>query len=144
MVTIPPPEIYTAMERGVVDGFMWPALGIYPMGWHEVSKYYIEPAVPMQVEAATVVNLNKFNSLPKDLQAVLLKVFKKLEPIATKRMVKKMDEEWELMRKAGLQMNKLPPAEAQEFMDLALSATWKKVIKDDPKYGPQFKKCSSK
>ena len=143
-VTLPPPEIYTAMERGVVDGFMWPELGIMSMGWHEVSKYAIDPPVPFQIEPATVVNLDKFNKLPKDLQAVLRNTMEKLEHIAADNLLKKVEKEWEAMEKAGMRKIKLPPADAEKYKKIALDATWEEVLKEDPTYGPQFKKLSSK
>ena len=31
----PPGEVYTALERGVVDGYGWPITGIFDLGWHE-------------------------------------------------------------------------------------------------------------
>jgi len=56
-VTMAPPEIYHAMERGIIDGFMFPTFGVKSFGWHEVIKYKIEPQV-LQAEAATLINLD--------------------------------------------------------------------------------------
>jgi TRAP-type C4-dicarboxylate transport system substrate-binding protein len=35
VVQTPPGEVYTALERGVVDGYGWPITGIFDLGWHE-------------------------------------------------------------------------------------------------------------
>jgi TRAP-type C4-dicarboxylate transport system substrate-binding protein len=43
-VVIPGPETYSAMEKGVVDGAVWPASGVYTMKWYEVAKYRIRPS----------------------------------------------------------------------------------------------------
>jgi hypothetical protein len=37
---------------------------------------------------------------------------------------------------------KLSPAEVKKYNAIAIEETWKEVLKDDPKYGPQFKKLS--
>jgi TRAP-type C4-dicarboxylate transport system substrate-binding protein len=143
-VTMPPPEVYTAMERGVVDGFMWPELGIVALGWNEVTKYAIDPPVPFQIEPATVVNLDKFNSLPKDLQALLKDTFKDLEYIASDNLLKKIDAEWRIAQKSGMRRIELPSADAKKYQTIAIEETWKEVLKDAPKYGPEMKKLCVK
>lgn len=37
-VRIAPGEIYTALERGVVDGYGWPLQGIFDLGWQEAKN----------------------------------------------------------------------------------------------------------
>ena len=39
VVQTAPGEVYTALERGVVDGYGWPTAGIFDLGWHEKTKY---------------------------------------------------------------------------------------------------------
>ena len=142
-VTIPPSDIHTGMERRVVDGYMWPELGIVSMGWHEVTKFVIYPSI-FQIEPTTVINLDKFNKLPKDLQAVLKDSMENIELIATEQLLKVAQAEWEKMQKAGMRRIELPPADAKKFINIAYETTWNKIIKDDPIYGPQFKKLTSK
>ena len=43
-VTTPPGEVYTALERGVADGYGWPVTGIFDLGWEKVTKFRMEPA----------------------------------------------------------------------------------------------------
>ena len=38
-ITTAPGEVYTALERGVVDGYGWPVLGIFDFGWEKVTKF---------------------------------------------------------------------------------------------------------
>jgi TRAP-type C4-dicarboxylate transport system substrate-binding protein len=35
VVQTAPGEVYTALERGVVDGYGWPITGIFDLGWQE-------------------------------------------------------------------------------------------------------------
>ncbi|MFH2128644.1 MAG: TRAP transporter substrate-binding protein DctP [Pseudomonadota bacterium] len=142
-ITIPPMEIYTAMQRGVVDGFVWPAYAIPGLGWHEVTKYMVIPGA-FQIEPATIVNLNKFNSLPKDLQKVLKDVTEIMEGIDTARSLVRMETDWKIMSAAGMQKLVLPPADAKKFVDTANDVTWAYVIEQAPKYGPQMRKLTTK
>ena len=41
-VTLPPSEVYLALERGTVEGFTWPYYdGFTAFGWHKISKFVI-------------------------------------------------------------------------------------------------------
>src|ERR1051326_8330238 len=44
-ITTAPGEVYTALERGVVDGYGWPISGIFDLGWGKGTNYRMEPAV---------------------------------------------------------------------------------------------------
>ncbi len=66
-------EIYTNLERGVIDATEW--IGPYHdylMGFYKAAKYYYYPGWH---ETGTILeitaNLKAFNALPKDLQAIV-------------------------------------------------------------------------
>ena len=69
-VTTPPGEVYTALERGVADGYGWPVTGIFDLGWEKVTKFRMEPAF-YSVEVNVLVNLDTWKSLT-DAQRKLL------------------------------------------------------------------------
>src|SRR2546423_1091587 len=62
-ITTAPGEVYTALERGVVDGYGWPVSGIFDLGWEKVTKYRLEPAF-YSVEGNVLVNLDTWKGLP--------------------------------------------------------------------------------
>src|SRR5262245_5285157 len=43
LVTTAPGEVLTALERGVVDGYGWPAIGMFDLGWGAHTKYRLDP-----------------------------------------------------------------------------------------------------
>jgi TRAP-type mannitol/chloroaromatic compound transport system substrate-binding protein len=73
VVSTPGSEIYTSLERGVIDATEW--IGPYHdymLGLHRVAKFYYypgwhEPGTPLEV----LVNQKALASLPPDLQAVV-------------------------------------------------------------------------
>ena len=73
VISVPGPDIYTALERGVIDAleFGSPSLN-KAFGFYEVAKYYIRPAwhAPSN-DASLVMNLKKYNALPEHLKAVI-------------------------------------------------------------------------
>lgn len=63
-------EVYTALERGTLDGAITgtkPGLGLR---WYEVSKYLVGP-IAMRPHVALSINKNTWRRMPKDLQAIL-------------------------------------------------------------------------
>src|SRR5256886_13654629 len=62
VVQTAPGEVYTALERGVVDGYGWPITGIFDLGWHEQTKYRVDPRV-YTAEVAVVINKGSWDKL---------------------------------------------------------------------------------
>ncbi len=142
-VTIPPPEIYTSMERGVVDGFIWPREGMASFGLQEVTKFQL--ATPLfQVEPATMINLAKWNKIPKDLQDLMMDVMKDMEYIGTMRMIMLDQKEDQVKRAAGVEVIALPPAEEAKLIQTADDVTWNYVTEAAPEYGPRLRAASRK
>jgi len=70
---LPGPEIYLALERGVIDGceFSSPSVN-YPQGYHEITKYVIEPGVHQpSCQFDVFINKKKWEELPDDLKAIV-------------------------------------------------------------------------
>ena len=71
-ITLPGGEIYMAMERGTVDGFIWPIEDSFnEMGWPEVTKYIVNHSVFRGI-LGFAMNLDKWNSLDPFFQEVIL------------------------------------------------------------------------
>ena len=69
-----PGDIYSALEKGTIDAVEWigPA-DDEKLGLQKIAKYYYYPAWwEGGANAHTLVNLEKWNELPKSYQAVLL------------------------------------------------------------------------
>lgn len=66
-------EVYTALERGVVEGFGWPTVGLSSQGLGKLVKYRIDPPF-YHLANVLLINLEKWKSLSKQAQDILLKV----------------------------------------------------------------------
>lgn len=66
-------EIYTGLERGIIDATEW--LGPFHdtlMGFHEIARYYYSPGWQEPGTALElIVNKEKYDSLPPDLQQII-------------------------------------------------------------------------
>ena len=142
-VTVEPTEIYTAMERGVVDGFMWPNVGVISWGLQEVTKFVIDPGV-FQMEPATMINMDKWKKIPKDMQDLLMEIIQDVEYIASMRNSMIEAKEDDVRKKAGMKTIALAPEEAEKFRKICYEETWKFVIENAPEYGPKLREVSSR
>ena len=77
-VVIPFGELYSAAEKGVIDGLVWPSVGAVGFKFHEVTPYLAEPAFGT-VSYLIMMNLDKWNSLDEATQKTLLEAGHKLE-----------------------------------------------------------------
>jgi len=68
--TIAPPEVYTALERGTVDGYGWPLWGIADFGWDKFTKYRYEPGF-FRVVTNVLINLDRWKGFSAEQRQCL-------------------------------------------------------------------------
>jgi len=138
-ITLPGSEVYTALERGVVDGYAWSVLGNVSMGWPEVCKYIIEPRIyAMNLE--NLINLNSWEKIPKPMQKLMSDLMIENEAKFTKVFVELGDKELQAMQAKGMKFIKFSPEDTQWYVDLAYKAGWDEVIKKNADLGPKLRK----
>jgi TRAP-type mannitol/chloroaromatic compound transport system substrate-binding protein len=71
-VALPPTEIYSALQRKLVEAAEFTTLPVnYGFGLHEVAKYIVMPTYSGGANSDWVVNLKAWNALPPDLKAIV-------------------------------------------------------------------------
>ncbi|MFH0782150.1 MAG: TRAP transporter substrate-binding protein [Pseudomonadota bacterium] len=70
---IPMPDSYLSLQKGVIDGMGAPWEAVHVWRFYEVVKYYTEVPFPA-VYFSIIMNKNKWNSLPKDVQDAIMSV----------------------------------------------------------------------
>ncbi len=136
---IPPPEVYTALQRGTVDGLGWPSIGIRDLKWDEVLKYRIDPGF-YGLDGAVTINLDKWNSLPKDVQDTMLKVVQEYEKWQWDHWGAEVEKEPGILEKQGVKVIKLPPDEAEKYVAQAYKMAWDELLdKRAPKEAAEIK-----
>lgn len=77
-VQLPVNEVYTAMEKGLIDGTAFPVHGVVSAKIGEVTKFQVRPTFG-QGTALVVMNLDKWNSLTPELQQKMLAAGRRFE-----------------------------------------------------------------
>jgi len=142
-LVIPPPDVYTALERGLADGFIWPAGLIRDWGWHEVTKHIVTTNFYMAVNVV-LVNKDKWDKIPAHLQKLLIQTQEQAEHYAVERGQAHVDKEFAAFKKQGINFIDLSAKEAEKLENTAYDELWKIVIKKAPVNGPQLKNMVSK
>ncbi len=128
-VQIPYGDVYTALQRGVVDGFAWPMYGVSDSGWLEVTKNCIDHEVFSSSDAVVIVNLSTWNKIPKGLRDTIAKVCADAEHDMVSHYAKLLEQERQKALKAGVKLVKLPQDEAKRYVDMAYEGGWSFVEK---------------
>jgi TRAP-type C4-dicarboxylate transport system substrate-binding protein len=140
-VSISPTDVYTALERGTVDGFAWPLLGAREMGWTDSCKYLIDhPFYGM--DGAILFNMDSWNKIPKATQDKLLEFTAKFERDMVNYFESEYAKERMLLKKAGVKFVKFSEPEAREYLKKAYDAYWEVLEKKVPDLVPDLKRVT--
>ncbi|MFL6796197.1 MAG: TRAP transporter substrate-binding protein DctP [Xanthobacteraceae bacterium] len=123
-VTINAPEVYTALNSGVVDGFGWPVTGPLKRGWLDTVKYAIDLPFYDASNVVALMNLDKWKQLAPETQEALIALTADFEP----RMVKHFNDEQETEWKAigeKVKRVKFSEGENKRYLDTAYEVEWK-------------------
>jgi len=143
VVQTPPGEVYTSLERGVVDGYGWPITGIFDLGWHEKTKYRVDPGF-YTVEVSVLVNKTTWDKLTDAQKAVLRKAGERGEAEAAAEFDAENAKDTKRQADAGIQTIKFDGATAEAYRAKAYQAGWEGIIKQSPEHGPKIKDFFSK
>jgi TRAP-type C4-dicarboxylate transport system substrate-binding protein len=139
-ITTAPGEVYTALERGVVDGYGWPITGIFDLGWDKVTKFRMEPPF-YSVEVNVLVNLDAWKGLNDAQRKLLNDAALWLEDLDREKDAA-IKAERERQAAAGIQALDFGSAASKAFLDRAYEVAWQSVIKRAPETGPKLRQLA--
>jgi len=142
VVTIPPGEVYTALERGVIDGYGWPIGGIFDLNWNEKTKYRVDPGF-YDAEVSLVMNLPSYKKLTEVQRKYLQNQIAALEA-QNISWIKYNQDEISRQAKSGIQTIKFDAATSKAFVDKAYDEGWSNAMKQSPEFAAQLKKLVAK
>jgi TRAP-type transport system periplasmic protein len=142
VMTTAPGEVYTALERGVIDGYGWPIHALFDLNWQEKTKFRVDPGF-YNAEVSLIMNLPKYKGLPAkareylDRQALAYEQQNDFWKSYNQNEAKRQAE-------AGIQTITFDAATTKAYSDKAKEIGWAAAIKASPQYGEQLKKVLAK
>jgi TRAP-type transport system periplasmic protein len=126
VVTLPAGEIYSALDRGVVDGAAWPVFGALDYGWYEVSNYMTRPMFGV-TNLTLFINLDKWNALDPEIQEAMIETAKELEIEGREHFKTLWADEDAEMQARGLEITEFGPEVAPRVDAIFATGVWKQV-----------------
>ncbi len=142
VVQTAPGEVYTALERGVVDGYGWPIHGIFELGWQEKTKYRVDPGF-YNAEVSVLINKAAWAKLNDAQRKVLTEAGEWLETKASD-WAKINAEDAAKQKAAGIETIAFTGADGEAFRAKAYEAGWAGILKQSPEHGPKLKEFFAK
>ncbi|MFH1652242.1 MAG: TRAP transporter substrate-binding protein DctP [Chloroflexota bacterium] len=131
-------EIYTAVERGLVDGTVYPSSQtFYARSLNEVLKYWNGPTF-FKNSTLSAMNLKTWQSFPADIQQIM------------NEQAAAAEETWAPLWESILSFDQIrlqrdlqrilwTPEDSQQFYTKGYQAAWESYTQKNPVYGPKFK-----
>lgn len=126
-VNIAAPEVYTALERGTVQGYGWPLWGIDDFGWQKLTKTRIDPGF-YNVVNTVLMNKDKYAALTPPQKKVIDDAVVWFENDTLRYTADKTKETLDMQAKAGIKTVDFGP----EFKKTAVSLYWEDLKKLSP------------
>jgi TRAP-type C4-dicarboxylate transport system substrate-binding protein len=142
VVQTPPGEVYTALERGVVDGYGWPITGIFDLGWHERTKYRVDPGF-YSAEVSILINKAALEKLNAEQKKVIIDAAAWLEAQASET-AKENAADIERQKTAGIQVIQFNGADGDAYRAKAYEAGWAGIVTKSPEHGPKLREFFAK
>jgi TRAP-type mannitol/chloroaromatic compound transport system substrate-binding protein len=120
-VNLPAAEVYTALERGVVDAADWSTYSMnHALGFHEIARYPIYPGIHSMPIIDFAVHPARWQALPDDIKAILDMAARELARDMTRRLEIKDLDDVRTAEENGITVIDWPDEERQKLRDVAI------------------------
>ncbi len=134
VVSMPISDVYTGLERGLIQGTVADVSDADAMKWYEQTKYAIDPPF-WENNAVLTVNLNSWNKLPKSVQDLMIKTQIDIEKGMSDYFLKDVQTIRKSLQSKGMEFVQWSPDDSKWFLDGAYRAGWQ-ALKDGTKARP--------
>ncbi|MFC1867414.1 TRAP transporter substrate-binding protein [Thermodesulfobacteriota bacterium] len=120
-VSIPSPEIYDAIKRGVADATNKPLSQGVSMAMYEISPYIMTPKIGVNVVFPLVMNLDTWKRLPPDIQKTATEVSEEFPKKIAEIFEKGDQEAIAKLKEKGATFTKLPDKDVTKMREMVAS-----------------------
>lgn len=122
-VNMPGGEVYSALQKGVVDGAAWALTGAKDFKWYEVAGYLAEPKFG-QVGTMIFMNLDSWEALSDEAKNAISKAASELEVETLGTMDELAAAELTALQDLGMKMTEFSKEDSERFEELWANGVW--------------------
>ena len=134
-------EVYSAMDRGVIDGAAWGLNGVKDLGWHEVAGYFTKPTFG-QTYTYVLMNKAKFDGLDEAERTLLLEQGKALEDTSAPLLDELAVAEWDELKALGMEETQFAPEDVPNLTKLVDEGIWQLGLDKSPEVVGEMKRIA--
>lgn len=138
-VMMPLSDVYSAFQRGLIQGLGSPALAFSDIGVNKFVHYRVGPKV-WQIDVLIIMNAKKWDSLPKKAQDIITQAAKEHE-LETERTYKEAaDADMAKLKASGCQFIDLTGKRREIYVKTAHDIIWNRLKKRAPENAAMLRK----
>ena len=126
VIDLPTGEVYAGLERGVVNATGWTQIGLIDLRWNDFVRYRVGPCF-FSTDLGVIVNLDSWNDLTPEAQAILQEVAIAHEISSAEAHQSRRDDEFARLDAAGMTEVNLEGDAAARYLRGARESTWDRM-----------------
>jgi TRAP-type transport system periplasmic protein len=134
-VMIAPGEVFTALERNMVQGYGWPLWGIKDLGWIKHTKFRYDPGF-FNVSVNIMINVDRWKRLDKRQQDFLTTMSTWMDSEWPKWRAQQAADEEKIQKEGGVQIVNL----GADMRKRAHDSFWAELQAASPQHVAHLKK----
>ncbi len=124
-ITVGHGDIYTGLDRNLLDGLALKHATFINLSLPEVCKYVVGPGYWGKYSTVSIFNEGRFAALPQHLQNLIINTQKKEERQIKTMELSLLEGQWKTLREKGVRHIKWSPEDSKSFLETVDQAAWK-------------------
>lgn len=124
--SMPATEVYSALEKGVVDAAAWTSIGLMDLKWDKFLKYRVDPNF-YNTDIGIIVNKDSWNRLSPQSQKLIQDVIIEWEKKSFDARQKDRENDEAELAKRGMKFVAHSEATGEAYRKLADDAAWSRM-----------------
>lgn len=126
VIDIPTTDVYSALERGVINATGWTQIGLIDLKWDEFLNWRIEPDF-FSTDLGVIVNLDAWNGLSEEARTIVQEAAVEHERTSAAELAERRDEEFAELDDGGMRVKRLTGEAAAAYVAAAREKTLERM-----------------
>ncbi len=124
--SMPATEVYSGLEKGVVDAAAWTSIGLMDLKWDKFLKYRIDPEF-YNTDLGIIFNLDSWNALSDDSRKIIQDVVIEWEQKSFDDRQKDIAADAAELQNRGMEFVMMSDSASAKYLSMADDAAWNRM-----------------